>query len=64
MVSRQEVLKAACETDGVAFGAAEVAERIDLGPARTREKLQAIAEDGTLHRKRIGATDVFWFNGH
>jgi len=62
--TRQDVIDAAKDVPGPAFGVAEVAARLSVGEQSTRDKLHALADQDIVDYKEIAGGPVFWFNGH
>lgn len=46
------------------FGKSEVAEMVDLGPERARQRLDDLVDAETLESKKIGGTNVYWIRGY
>jgi len=40
--------------------APEVEPHTDVGEKQTRNRLEDLRDDGLLHRRRVGSTNVYW----
>jgi len=59
-VTRADILTAIQSIQEPCFGKTEVAERVSVGPERTRELLNELVADGPLAAKMIGQSRVYW----
>lgn len=62
-VTRADILNAIQTISDPCFGKTEVAERVSVGPERTRELLNELVADGPLAAKMIGQSRVYWVDG-
>jgi len=63
-VSNGDVINAALSLPDPCFGKQEVAEKLSIGPERTRQRLNSLAESGVFESKKIGGSTVYWCSGH
>jgi len=60
-VTLEEIIRVARGLDGPFFGAAEIAEHIEIGPERVRHRLNELVEKGILDYKQVGSGKGFYF---
>jgi predicted ArsR family transcriptional regulator len=60
-VSLDEIVEAAAETEGPFFGVSEVADKVEIGPERVRQRLRDLEEQGVLDHKRVGSGKGYYF---
>lgn len=64
ITSTAELIAVAKTVQEPVFGNSEVAQKVDISEERTRSRLDSLVADGTLKSKRIGNTNVYWFDGY
>jgi predicted ArsR family transcriptional regulator len=64
LTSTAELIAVAKTVPEPVFGNSEVAEKVDISEKCTRSRLDSLVADGTLKSKRIGNTNVYWFDGY
>ena len=64
ITSTAELIAVAKTVPEPEFGNSEVAQKVDISEERTRTRLDSLVADGTLKSKRIGNTNVYWFDGY
>jgi|JXWS01.1.fsa_nt_gb predicted ArsR family transcriptional regulator len=64
ITSTAELIAVAKAVQEPVFGNSEVAQKVDISEERTRSRLDSLVADGTLKSKRIGNTNVYWFDGY
>ena len=59
-VSAKEIFEICQLNSREPFGAQEISQELPIGEERTRERLNSLAEDGFIGRKKIGGRNVYW----
>lgn len=59
-VSDAELLEAGRQVDGPAWGAAEVASRVDIGKEGVRQRLNALVEADEVCVKQVSGQNIYW----
>jgi len=59
-----DVIRAAQNIDDPCFSIDEVQQQLPVGDETTRQRLDDLATDGVLKRKKVGNAWVYWFPGY
>lgn len=61
-VSDEEILDVFYASSDPVLTTSEVADAIDMGRRGTYNRLEALAEDGSLRKKKVGETGAVWWS--